>query len=68
MIFEKEEVPSIFRKFLIKALNKKSDKSEFRNYRGINLVSVSSKLLSNMIPFRLKDAVDQTLKRRTVQL
>ena len=29
---------------------------------GISLISVSSKLLSNMMLFRLKDAVDEVLK------
>ena len=32
------------------------------NYRGISLVSVGSKLLSNMILFRLRDAVDKVLR------
>ena len=60
MIFEK--IPTNFRKTLIKPLYKKGDKSECRNYRGICLVSVGSKLLSNMILFRLKDAVDKFLR------
>ena len=32
------------------------------NYRGISLVSVGRKLLSNMILFRLSDAVDKVLR------
>ena len=52
MIFEKGKVPNDFKKTLIKPMHKKSDKSECRNYRGISLVSVGSKLLSNMILFR----------------
>ena len=62
MIFEKGEVPNDFRKTLIKPLYKKGDKSECGNYRGISLVSVGSKLLSNMILFRLRDAVDKVLR------
>ena len=62
MIFEKEEVPNDFRKTLIKPLYKKGDKSECRSYRGINLVSVGRKLLSNLILFRLRDAVDKVLR------
>ena len=62
MIFEQGEVPNDFRKTLIKPLYKKGDKSECRNYRGISLVSVGSKLLSNMILFRLRDAVDKVLR------
>ena len=62
MIFEKAEVPNNFRKTLIKPLRKKGDRSECLNYRGISLVSVSSKLLSNIIRFRTRDAVDKVLR------
>ena len=62
MILEKGEVPNDFRKALIKPLYKKGDKSECYNYRGISLVSVGIKLLSNMIFFRLRDAVDNVLR------
>jgi hypothetical protein len=62
MIFEQGEVPNDFRKTLIKPLYKKGDKSECGNYRGISLVSVASKLLSNMILFRLRYAVDKVLR------
>ena len=58
----KKEVPNNSRKTLIKPLYKKDDKSECRNYRGISLVSVGSKLLSKMILFRLRDAVDKVLR------
>ena len=46
----------------VKPLYKKGDKSEFGNYRGINLVCVGSKFLSNMILFKLSDAVDKVLR------
>ena len=62
MIFEKGEIPNDFRKPLIKPLYKKGDKSECRNHRGISLVSVGSKLLSNMILLRLRHAVDKVLR------
>ena len=62
MIFEKGEVSNDFKKTLIKPLPKKGDKSDCHNYRGISLVSVGSKLLSNMILFRLRDAVDKVLR------
>ena len=57
MIFEKWEVPNDFKKTLIKPLYKKGNNSECSNYRGIGVVSVGSKLFSNMILFRLRDAV-----------
>ena len=59
MIFEKGEVPSNFRKTIVKPLYKKGDKSECGNYRGIRLVSVSIKLISNMMLFRLRDDVNK---------
>ena len=55
-------VPSDFRKTLIKPLYKKGDKSEADNYCGISLVSLDSKFLSNMILFRLRDAVDKVIR------
>jgi len=62
MIFEKGKVPNNFRNTLIKPLYNKGDKIECRNYRVISLVSVGSKLLSSMIIFRLRDAVDRVLR------
>ena len=62
MIFYKGEVPNDFRKTIIRPLYKKGNKSERRNYRGISLVSVGSKLLSNIVLFRLRDAVDKVLR------
>ena len=62
MIFEKGEVPNGLRKTLIKPLYKKGDKSECGNCRGISLVTLGNKLLSNMILFTLRDAVDKVLR------
>ena len=38
------------------------DKSECRNYRGISLLSLCTKLLSNMMLFKLRDAVDKAIR------
>ena len=54
MIFEKSEVPSDFRKTLIKPLYKKGDESEYGHYRSLSLVSVGSKLLNMIILLDLK--------------
>ena len=62
LIFLKKGKYLIFRKNLMKPLYKKGDKSEYRNYRGVSLVSVGSKLPSNMILFRLRDAVDKVIR------
>ena len=68
MIFEKGEAPSDFRKTLIKPLYKKGGKSKCGNYRAINVVFVSSKLLSIMIPFGLRDAVDKVIREEQCSL
>ena len=68
MIFEKEEVPSNFRKILIKSLCKKGDKSECGKYRSISLVSLGSKLLCNMIISKLRDVVDKFLREDSAVL
>jgi hypothetical protein len=49
VVVEKGELPSDFRKTLIKPLHKKIVKSECGNYKLIGLVSVGRKLLSFMI-------------------
>ena len=67
IIFNKGKKPNNFRKTLIKPLYTKGDKSECGNYRGISHVSVGSKLLSNMILFRLERCCRQSFKRRTVR-
>ena len=65
IIFENGEPPNDFRKAFIKPLYKKSDKNESRNYQGISLVSVGSKLLSNMILFKAERCCRQSFKRKT---
>ncbi|XP_065565861.1 uncharacterized protein LOC136030718 [Artemia franciscana] len=62
MIFEAGEVPRDFRKILIKPLYKKGFKNERDNYRGISLISVGTKLLSMMILFRPRHAIDKVLR------
>ena len=51
-IFEKGEVPSDFRKILIKLFYKKDDESDCGS---ICLVSVGSKLLTMIVLFGLRD-------------
>ena len=64
----KGEVPNDFKKTLIKPLYKKGEKSEFRKYQSISLVSVCCKLLSNMILFRLRDDIDKVLREEVCGL
>ena len=58
MILEKGEVRSYFRETLTELFHKKNAKSKCDNYRGINRVSIGNKLLSIMILFKLRYAVD----------
>ena len=58
MIFEKREVLNDLRKTLLKPLYKKGDKSECRNCRGVSLVSVGSKLLSNQMFLRVSATIE----------
>jgi len=53
---------SDFKNTLIKFLYKTGDKNGYGNYRGIILVSVVNKLLSKIILFRLRNAVNKVLK------
>ena len=66
-IFEKGEVPSDFRKTLLKPLYKKCGKSGCVNYKGISLVSIGHKLLSMMILFSHRNALDKVLKVARVE-
>ena len=70
-IFEKGEVPSDFKKILIKPLYNKGDKSDCGNNRGIILVYVGSKLVDtfytdtfilSMILLILRYAVDKLIR------
>ena len=46
---------------LINSINKKGDKNKCRNYTGISFVCVGSQILSMMIFFRFRYAVDKVL-------
>jgi len=62
MIFGKGEVPSSFKEILIRPNCKRGLRSEYDNYRGIGLLFVGSRLLSVIMPFRLRNAVGKVLK------
>jgi len=62
MIFEQGGVPSDFRKTLIKPFYKKDDKSKCGICRNISLVSIGSILLSMMLIFWIREAVDKVLR------
>jgi hypothetical protein len=52
-IWNKEELPEEWRKSIIVFINKKGDKTDCSNYRGISLLSNTYKILSNALLSRL---------------
>ena len=64
MILKIGKYLAILEKSPIKPLYKKGDESECGNCRGISLVSLGSKLLSNMVLSRLRDAVDKVIREK----
>ena len=48
----------------MKIMKIKKVMSECRNYQGINLVCVDSELLSNIMLFRLRDALEKSFKKK----
>lgn len=61
-IWNTEEVPSDWRNGHIVKLPKKGDLSECKNWRGIQLLSLPSKILARLILERIKKAVDEQLR------
>ncbi|KAL1445995.1 hypothetical protein WDU94_003677 [Cyamophila willieti] len=62
-IWEKERIPFDWKKGLLVKLPKKGDLMECKNWRGITLLSIPSKILTRIILNRIKDSVDQKLRR-----
>jgi hypothetical protein len=48
-IWNKEELPDQWRESIIVSINKKGDKTDCNNYRGISQLSTSYKILSNIL-------------------
>jgi len=60
-IWRKEKVPVDWKKAVIVPLHKKKDKMDCNNYRGISLLSHSSKVYSGIILSRLRRRTDELL-------
>ena len=54
-VWRGEEIPPEWKDATIKVLNKKSDRSDFNNVRGISLVSHAGKVLLKIVANRLSD-------------
>ena len=62
-IWEKEEIPSDWKTGLIVKLPKKGDLSMCNNWRGITLLSVTSKVFSRVILDRISAAIDPLMRK-----
>ena len=60
--WDKKEVPQEWRKGYIIKLPKKGDLSECKNWRGIQLLSLPSKIFTRIILERIRAAVDEKLR------
>lgn len=62
-IWENEKIPKEWKKGLLVKLPKKGDLTECRNWRGITLLPIPSKILTRIILNRIKDPIDNKLRR-----
>ena len=61
-IWESQTVPQEWKQGVLIKLPKKGDLSDCNNWRGITLLSVTSKILTRILLERLKTALDKTLR------
>jgi hypothetical protein len=52
-IWNKEELSDKWKESIILPIHKKGDKTDCSNYRGISLLSISYRILSNILPLKL---------------
>ena len=60
LIWHTERIPSAWKKAIIVPILKKGDSQECKNYRGISLLSVVSKVFMKIIQSRLQEHREQT--------
>jgi hypothetical protein len=48
LFYNKEELPDLWKEYIIIPIHKKGDKTNCNNYQGISLLSTSYKILSNI--------------------
>ena len=61
-VWQEEQVPDSWRRGIIVRIPKKGDFSNCSNWRGITLLSVIAKIVSNIIYNRIKEAVFGVLR------
>ena len=62
-IWEKKQLPDDWAEGVIVKISKKGTLSNCKNWRGVTLLSVPSKILTKLIIKRISEAVDQQLKQ-----
>ena len=62
-IWDTEDIPISWKKGLIVKLPKKGDLSDSNNWRGITLLSITSKVFSRIILSRISEAIDEILRQ-----
>ena len=62
-VWEHEKIPTKWKQGLIIKLAKKGNLKECKNSRGITLLSVVSKILGRIIIDRVRNGVDQRLRK-----
>jgi hypothetical protein len=60
-IWSKEELPDQWKESIILPIHKKGDKTDYSNYRGIQLLSNPYKMLSNILLSSLSPYVDEII-------
>jgi hypothetical protein len=53
VIWNKEELPHQWKESIVVSIHKKGGKTDYSNYRGMSLLSISYKILSNILLARL---------------
>lgn len=61
--WEKEEIPTDWKEGLITTVPKKGNLSECKNWRGITLLLVPSKILCRILLDRIQEPLDKTFRR-----
>ncbi|PNF39764.1 hypothetical protein B7P43_G04711 [Cryptotermes secundus] len=60
-MWNKEKLPDQWKESITVPVRKKGDKTDCSNYRGISLLSISNKILSNILLSRLSPYIDQII-------
>jgi hypothetical protein len=60
-IWNKEELPAHWKESITVLLYKTGDKTDCNNYRGISLLSISYRMLSNILLSRLSPYIDEII-------